>query len=224
MLHDLTSAAPVLTVDVCSDIICPWCFVGTRRLDRVLEALRAERSQPIPVTFRHHPFLLDPSIPPEGRDVQAELRRKYGRDPAQLFAMVEAQAREEGIPLDLGRQPRAHRTLGAHTLLRHAAAKGTQRALLDALFRAHFLEARDVSSPEVLGDIAAEHGITREEAARLVHDPAERRLTESDIEDAVAGGVTGVPTFVLGGRLALTGAQPAPVFRAALLRALDDAA
>ena len=127
------------TIDLFIDIVCPWCFIGTERLESVL------RSEPAPVVVKHHAFLLDPSTPPEGRNVQEYLRSKYGGDPLRMFATVEAQAKASGIPLDLKVQANSYPTLAAHTLIRHAEAKGTQRAFVLSLFRAYFLDAKNIS-------------------------------------------------------------------------------
>lgn len=199
-----------LAIDVFTDIVCPWCFIGNERLESVLGSETRE------VVVTHHPFLLDPTTPPEGFNVQEYLRRKYGGDPLRMFASVEAQAKASGIPLDLTRQPRSYQTLKAHTLVRHAEPKGTQRALLRALFRAYFLDAKNIGDEAVLATLAAEHGFGEEEALALVRDEAELALTRSETEDAAASGIRGVPLFIFAGQRAVSGAQPEEVLRAAI--------
>jgi predicted DsbA family dithiol-disulfide isomerase len=207
---------PALAIDVVSDVICPWCFIGSRRLDQALGSLppdvRAE------VTF--HPFLLDPSTPPEGADLRQRLRAKYGVDPERMFAQVESAARSSGIPLDFSKVRKTPSTIGAHTLLRHAPAKGTQRALLGALFEAYFLDGRDIGDPGVLAAIAAAHGFGEDEALALVRDEDEREQTRQEAAESAAGGIRGVPFFVFAGRFAVSGAQPPELLRAAAERAL----
>lgn len=198
-----------LQIDVFSDISCPWCFIGMRRLESVLGTLEGDRT----VTVRHHPYQLHPDAPAGGIDLPAMLRERYGADPATMFARVEAAAAGAGITLDLAAQPRAYDTAAAHTLIRHAEGKGTQRALVDALFVAYFLEARDISAPSVLADVAARHGFTREEAMRLAEDADELALTRHEARSAARGGVRGVPLFVFNERLAISGAQPEAEFR-----------
>ena len=207
-----------MLIDVYSDIACPWCFIGTRRLESVIESLDGDRE----IEVRHHPYLLHPDAPPEGIDMQQMLRQKYGADPRPMFARVEEAARDAGIPLDLSRQPRAYSTVGAHTLLRHAAGLGTQRALADALFVAYFLDARNVSDAAVLTDVATRHGFTAAEVERLLDDESELALTLSEALEASRSGVSGVPFFVLDERYSLSGAQPAGVFRLAITRALEE--
>ena len=207
----------ILQIDLYSDIACPWCFIGTRRLTAVLDSLGDE----IHAEVRHHAFLLNPGAPPEGLDIRQMLAERYGSDPRPMFARVEAVARDAGIPLDLSRQRRAYDTTAAHTLLRHAPAKGTQSELVDALFVAYFLEARNVSDVEVLVDVASRHGFTAEEVRQLVQDGAELALTRLDAQNASRSGVSGVPLFILNERFALSGAQPPEIFREATQKALE---
>jgi predicted DsbA family dithiol-disulfide isomerase len=209
-----------LAVDLFFDVVCPWCFVGSERLERVLAA---RQSGAPPVDVRYHPFLLDPSTPPEGRDIPSMLRQRYGGDPRRLWARVEGEARKSGFDLDLSRQPRMVRTLRAHTLVRHAEGRGTARALVRGLYRAYFVDARNVDDPAVLADVASNHGFAADEAITLVDDAAELAITGREAEDAVAAGITGVPFYVVGDRYAISGAQPEEVLTGALRRAGEDA-
>src|SRR5580658_347341 len=123
------SRPDMLSIDIVSDVICPWCFIGARRLDQALASL----TEPITAEVSFHPFLLDPKTPPEGADLRERLRAKYGVDPERMFARVEAAARESGIPLDFSKVRRTPSTVAAHTLLDAAYPKGTQHALAGAL-------------------------------------------------------------------------------------------
>ena len=205
-----------LTIDVISDIVCPWCFIGARRLDQALASLPAA----IEATVVYRPFLLDPSTPPEGEDLRERIGRKLGMDPERMFGRVEEAARESGIPLDFSRVRRAVATTRAHVLLRHAIEKGTQRALAGALFEGYFLEGRDVGRVDVLAAIAAGHGFAADEVESLLLDPAELARTVDEAGAVAAQGVQGVPYFVFRRRFALSGAQTPEVFRAAIARAL----
>jgi predicted DsbA family dithiol-disulfide isomerase len=210
---------PSLTIDVVSDVICPWCFIGSRRLDLALAEL-----PDIHADVAYRPYLLDPSTPPEGVDLRARLRAKYGGDPESMFAQVESAARATGIPLDFARVTRWPSTVGAHTLLRWAGPRGTQRALVGALFDAYFLRGLDIGDPEVIATIASEHAFGADEASALARDEAERERTREEAAEAVAGGVRGVPFFVFAGRFAVGGAQPSAVLRTAIERALETKA
>ncbi len=203
-----------LSIDVVSDVICPWCLIGTRRLDAALEALPDIQAE---VTYR--PFLLDPTTPPEGQDLRERLRKKYGGDPEAMFARVEAAARDSGIPLDFARVRRTVSTLPAHTLLRHAIAKGTQRALAHRLFDAYFLEGKDVGQPDRLAELAAPLGFEPAETKAILADAKELERTRQEAAAMSAEGISGVPFFVFGGRLAVSGAQAVDVLRKAAVQA-----
>ncbi len=203
-----------LQIDLFADVVCPWCFLGHQRLERVLESL----GQPARVT--HRPFMLDPNTADEGDDIPARLRRKYGVPPEKLWARLEAEARKSDLDLDLSKQRFSYPTARAHTLIRHAAARGTQGPLVHALYRANFQEARNINDPAVLADIAAPHGFTANEVTRLTNDEGELTATREEALAAAAAGIDGVPLFVFGERLSVAGAQPEIVLRNAIERAI----
>jgi predicted DsbA family dithiol-disulfide isomerase len=213
METEVKSRPAPLPIDLFTDIVCPWCFVGNERLERVLAA--ADQ----PAVVSHHPFLLDPHTPPEGKDIPAMIRRHMGVDPHQLWSRVEAEAKKSGIDLDLSKARYSYPTLRAHTLIRQAALKGTQRALVRDLFRANFLDAKNISDTAVLAEIGARHGFAADEVERLVSDADELARTRQEAEQAAASGISGVPFYVLDQRFAISGAQPEEVLHAAILRA-----
>ena len=206
---------PSLSIDIVSDVVCPWCLIGVRRMEQALEAFPE-----VEATVTFHPFLLDPSTPDAGVDLRERLQKKYGVAPESMFGRVEAAARESGIPLDFSRVTRSVATVRAHTLLRHAQAKGTQRALKKALLDAYFLEGRDVGDVDTLAELAAAHGFEPDAARALMRDEAELRETREDAARAAEDGVTGVPFFILGGRLAFAGAQSVETMKQAIRQAL----
>lgn len=206
-----------MNIEVFSDVVCPWCYLGSVRLDRVLAA------EPEAHAVAYRPFFLDPSTPEEGIDIADMLRRRYGADPRQMWARVEAAARESGLSLDLSRQPRQYPTLRAHTLLRHAEPRGTQRALARALFEANFDQALAVNDVQVLASLGERHGFAADEVISLLGDAAELAATRRETEVAAASGIRGVPFFVFDGRLAVSGAQPEAVLKEALRRAKETA-
>lgn len=206
-----------IAIDVVSDVVCPWCLIGVRRLELALEQLPNVQAE-----VRFHPFLLDPSTPDEGVDLRERLRSKYGIPAERMFERVEAAARESGIPLDFEKVRRSVATTRAHTLLRHALARGTQRALKKALLAAYFLEGRDVGDVDVLVEIASAHGFDADEARALLRDDQELRATREAASAMAARGISGVPFFILGQRLALSGAQPVETMKAAIERAIDE--
>jgi len=208
-----------ISIDVFSDFVCPWCLIGTTRLEQALTAMADEVSAEV----TYHPFFLDPTVPPEGVSIPDMLRKKYGADPKQLWARAEAAARESGLALDLSLQPLMYQTAAAHTLTRHAEARGTQRALAAALFRVYFLEAQNISDASVLAGIAEQHGFTRDEALQLVSAEPELELTREAAISAAQGGIRGVPFFVFDGKLAISGAQSVSALQAAIRQAIAQA-
>ena len=209
-----------IKIDVWTDVVCPWCLIGSARLDQAIAGLPEDVS----VEVENHPFYLDPNTPPEGYDVGEMLSKKYGREPKEIWSRAEEQARLAGIDLDLSQQPRTFPTQKAHTVVRLAKPKGTQHELANAIAAAYFLEHRQVNDDNVLADIAAEHGFTREEALGDMRDPRELEQSHQLAIWAAQQGIQGVPFFIFDGKFALSGAQPQEVFEAAFKKVLDDAA
>lgn len=207
-----------LKIDVFTDVVCPWCLVGSARLDAAIARLSAD----VAVEVENHPFYLDPSVPPEGVVVADKLRQRYGRDPKEMWARVEGEAAKAGIELDLSRQPRMFPTAKAHTLTRLAKPLGTQHALANAIAAAYFLDHRQINDDAVLADLAVAQGFARDEALRLINDPKELAITEALATDAAAQGINGVPFFVFGNKYAMSGAQPQEVFDMALEKTLSE--
>lgn len=206
-----------IVVNLVADFVCPWCFIGSTRLDQAIE--RAKTMFPMPeVRVSHAPFLLNEDTPAQGHDLREFLKNKYGADPATMFTRVEEAAKESGIPLDFAKVTRAPSTIKAHTLVQHALERGTQRALVRALYEAYFLEGKDIGEEAVLLDLAAVHGFSREEAQALMNDPKEVKETFQEAGTAKAQGVTGVPFFVFDGRFGVSGAQRVEVLIEALKR------
>jgi predicted DsbA family dithiol-disulfide isomerase len=204
-----------LAIDIVTDLVCPWCLIGVRRLEAALAAFPEVTPE---ITF--HPFLLDPGTPDGGADLREQLRQKYRADPEAMFARVEAAARESGIPLDFAKVRRMVPTLRAHTLLRLAGERGTQRALEHALVDAYFLEGRDIGAAPVLVEIASAHGFAREEVEAAIADPAALAETRRDAAEITEQGVSGVPFFIVGKRLAFSGAQPIDAMKKVIEKAL----
>ncbi|MBL9026924.1 MAG: DsbA family oxidoreductase [Myxococcales bacterium] len=202
-----------LSIEIVSDFACPWCLIGTRRLEIALASL-----PDVAASWTYRPFLLDPSTPAEGVDLRDRLRRKYG-DPEPLFRRVETAAKESGIALDFDKVRRGVPTLRAHTLSRLAIDKGTQRALARDLFDAYFLEGRDISAMDVLLELAQRHGFSRDETLEALESPSELDQTREEARAAAEAGITGVPFVVIDQRFAVPGAQAPEMFRRAIERA-----
>jgi predicted DsbA family dithiol-disulfide isomerase len=212
--------ARTLKIDLFTDTVCPWCLVGAARLDKAVAGLPPD----VVVDIENHPFYLDPNTPPEGHDVGEMLRAKYGRDPREMWARVEAEAKKAGIDLDLSQQPRTFPTQKGHTLVRLARAKGTQHALANDIASTYFLDHQQINDDEVLVGIATRHGYAADEARQVINDPDELGTTHDLAVRAAQQGIQGVPFFVFDNRFALSGAQPQDVFERALRVAIGDEA
>jgi predicted DsbA family dithiol-disulfide isomerase len=196
-------AAPVL-IEIFSDIVCPWCYIGKRRLDQALAAIPSDG-----IGVRWRAFQLYPMLPPEGRARDAFVRDRFGAaaDPERIYARVLEAADAAGLTLDFSRIRRAPNTRRAHALLAWAAQGPAQHAVAEGLFEAYFRNGLDVGDPEVLAGIAAGAGYDPG-AARVVLESGEMgREVDADLARAATLGITGVPFFVLGGRFAVSGAQ-----------------
>jgi predicted DsbA family dithiol-disulfide isomerase len=192
-----------MQIDIVSDTVCPWCFIGKRRLEKAL----AQRPE-IAFDIRWRAFRLDPTIPPEGVDRKEYMRAKFGDNPNRQ-AMQDAlkQAGEnEGIAFAFDRIARSPNTLDSHRLIRWSATAGVQNDVVERLFEAYFEEGRDIGNPDVLVEIASEAGMDSATVADLLENGADRSLIEN--EDALAHrlGISGVPTFIFQNKYAISGA------------------
>jgi predicted DsbA family dithiol-disulfide isomerase len=210
--------AKLLKIDVFTDVVCPWCLVGSARLDKAV----ADLPDDIEVVVENHPFYLDPNTPAEGVVVADMLREKYGREPKEMWARVEGEARKAGVELDLSQQPRKFPTKKAHTITRLAKPLGIQHELANAIANAYFLDHRQINDDNVLADIAVEYGFDRGDAIDAMNDEHELAITEQLATDAAAQGIRGVPFFVFGEKYALSGAQPDEVFQRALQQTISE--
>lgn len=194
-----------LAVDVVSDVMCPWCYVGKRRLEQ------AVARSGIAVAVRWRPFQLDPTLPGTGKDRALYLAEKFGsaERARRLYAPIRAAGDEEGIGFDFEAIRVAPNTLDAHRLIRWALSGGVQDIVVEALFRAYFIEGRDIGDRAVLIDIAAAAGMDVALVAELLERGADIATIEQEIALARRMGVTGVPTFIVDNRYAVVGAQPA---------------
>lgn len=200
-----------LSIAVISDVVCPWCYVGKRRLEAALKELGTAAE------IRWLPYELNPDMPPEGMERTAYRSRKFGEArSAQFDAQLTELGREEGIPFAFDRQARTPNSRAAHQLIAFAESQGRANEVVEALFRAYFEEGRDVGSDDVLGDIAQGAGIDRETALAAIRDPGLSRLVADLEQQAMGLGVQGVPFFIVDQRWALSGAQPTEQWIAAI--------
>ena len=204
-------------IEVVSDVVCPWCYIGKRRLEKAL-ALVGQQG----VEVRWKAFELNPNAPKEGFERQAYRARKFGSAvyAKQLEAHVAGAGRDSGIEFRFDRIERVPNTLDAHRLIWLAQRGGAQDALVENLFRAYFIEGLDVGSPEVLKKIAAESGLESAKVDEVLTSDLGRREVLDEEREAQAHGVSGVPTFFVGGVPLMSGAQKPEMLASALGPAL----
>jgi predicted DsbA family dithiol-disulfide isomerase len=210
-----------MRIDIISDVVCPWCFIGKRHLEQALR-LRAE-AQPdaTPAEIRWHPFQLNPGLPASGVPRQEYIESKFGgpERARNIYARLSKAGLSAGISFAFDRIEMQPNTLEAHRLIHRAASANIQDEMVDSLFRGYFLEGKDLTRIEVLSELAERAGIARAEAeAYLLSDEDRDAVAEAD-EQARRMGVEGVPFFIFNERLAVSGAQPAE----ALLEAMTEA-
>jgi predicted DsbA family dithiol-disulfide isomerase len=216
-----------LKVDIWSDIACPWCFVGKRRLEAALAQLsEAERRK---VEVEWHAFELDPAAPPErDRSVSyaERLSKKYGSSLAQAEARIASMtqlAKTDGLDFDFGRI-RPGNTFDAHRLLHLAHARGVQDAVKERFLLGYMSEGEAIGDKGVLQRLATEAGLAADEVQAVLSSDRYADEVRSDENEARELGINGVPFFVFDQRLAVSGAQPAEVLLSALKQAFADQA
>ena len=206
-----------LTIDIYSDIVCPWCYVGKRRLERALAQLGGGAHARI--TWR--PFQLNPTMPSDGMDRAAYLKAKFGS--LETFGQMEEQllaaGADEQISFAFEKIQRTPNTFAAHRLVWYAAQQGKQDAMVETLFRGYFLEGQNIGDVKTLTHVAAEAGLDRTETEKFLS--SEKGVVEVKAEEAVGRrfGIRGVPYFVFNGTVSISGAQPPDIFVSAIQQA-----
>ena len=221
------SAPARVSIDIWSDVMCPWCLIGWGYLSQALDTLDTE----IAADIRWRAFELNPDMPPGGEERGAHLLRKYGRAPGSadgVGAQMAGMAREAGVSLtyagDDDRPAMMWNTAKAHALLAWAGgAHGSkaQTRLQLALFAAHFQQRRPIGEPDELVAIAADEGFDREAAAAALADPGYVAAVAADRAEAAQHNVTGVLAVLIDGRFMIPGAQPAATYAAAIRRVVE---
>ncbi|TSE04209.1 DsbA family protein [Mesorhizobium intechi] len=200
------SEANAITVDVVSDVVCPWCFIGQKRLDKAIAA-----AGDVDVHIRWRPFQLDPTIPPQGKDRGEYMRAKFGSDERirQIHARIEPLGEADGISFAFDAIKVAPNTLDAHRLIRWAGAAGeaVQNRLVRRLFQLNFEEGVNIGDHAVLVEAAREAGMDASVVATLLPTDADVEAVRTEIATASRMGISGVPCFLLEGKYAVMGAQ-----------------
>ena len=212
--------APRLSVDIVSDVMCPWCIIGWLKFRKVIDHFAGR----LDFRVQWHPFELNPDMPAEGEDAASHVMRKYGISAEQSRAnsgRLAGIADELGFAFNRGPDFRMRNSFDAHRLLTWAGATeepeqdgptGVQTALKLALFKAHFTDNRDVGDMQVLADVAASVGLDRERAAAILGSGEFGEMVRTEEAYWADRNITGVPAFILDGRMLVPGAQDPDVF------------
>ena len=198
-------AVDVVEIDVVSDVMCPWCYIGKRRLEKALKLI----PQDIEVKITWRPFQLDARIEPTGRDRKTYLEQKFGSEEgiAQVYDPIAKSGKEEGLEFNLEGIQVSPNTFDCHRLLHWADIEGVQNELAELLFKAYFIDAKDLTKNETLVALAVEAGMDGEVTKRLLESDADKEEVQSEIDKYRQMGVQSVPTMLIGKKYAVMGAR-----------------
>jgi predicted DsbA family dithiol-disulfide isomerase len=218
-------------IDIISDVVCPWCYIGKRNLEKALSLYEAENpgaaqdhDETTP-TIAWHPFQLNPDLPVEGMPRDEYTSSKFGgpERAREIYARVASAGTEAGIDFrfdDIGSQPN---TVAAHQLILLAADSNVQDGVVESLFKGYFLEGRDLTDRETLLELAERGGLAREDGESCLAREDTRSEIEKQDRHARSLGVEGVPFFIFNQKLAVSGAQPPDVLVRAMTQAESEA-
>ena len=198
-----------LQIDIVSDVVCPWCFIGKRQLERALAKLHVERSDIVP-RIRWLPYFLNPDTPVEGEPYRPFLERKFGGPEklAQLQAHVAEAGRTAGIDFAFEQIEVRANTLRAHRLIHHVQKTGDAGELVERLFAAHFLNGADIGDINLLARLAGECGQDASAVQAYLCSDEDAAAVRAQAERGQRMGISGVPFFIFNGRHGVGGAQP----------------
>ncbi|MEY4574941.1 MAG: hypothetical protein RL251_1063 [Pseudomonadota bacterium] len=210
----MTGAAVPLRIDIVSDVVCPWCIIGLKQVEKALTLVGRD----LVVETHWHPFQLNPNMPPEGEDTAEHIARKYGSTPEQSRANRQRLSDigdSLGFAFNYGEGMRIYNTFNAHKLLTIFGSERGWKAQTDlkmALFKAYFQDRRDVSDTEVLCDIAEAQGMDRAVAAAWIADAALTESVRAEMAHWMDQNITGVPAIIFDQKFMVPGAQSAETF------------
>jgi predicted DsbA family dithiol-disulfide isomerase len=194
-----------IEIDVISDVICPWCFLGKRRLDKAINLLEG-----IKVEVNWRPFFLDPTIPKEGMSRRTYMENKFGAERLKtIHDPLIAAGKEDGVSYEIDRITRTPNTMDAHRLIRWSHVVGKQQDVTERLFMAYWNGGLDVGDRDVLLKIAADAGMDKTDVSENLENGTDVDAVNAEVDHASRMGVTGVPCFIFARKQGLMGAQPA---------------
>ncbi|MGR3467635.1 MAG: DsbA family oxidoreductase [Shimia sp.] len=195
---------PRVKLDILSDPICPWCYIGKAKLDVALAA------GPHPFEVEWHPFQLNPDMPEDGMNRRAYLEAKFGGPEGadRVYGQIQQHGDDMGLTMNLAEITRTPNTIDAHRVIHWAGLDGLQGPVIDALFSAYFVEGRDIGDRDTLADIADSAGLDAAVIRRALDTEEDAQMIRDRDAHARKSGVTAVPTFIIGNQHVVPGAQP----------------
>ncbi|NNE24050.1 MAG: DsbA family oxidoreductase [Rhizobiales bacterium] len=199
--------------------MCPWCYIGKRRLEQALAATAA-----VDIDVRWRPFQLDATIPEGGMDRQEYLANKFGgaEGAAEVYKSVREAGAAEDIPFNFEGITRSPNTVNAHRVIRWSHSVGLQDQVVEGLFKLYFIDGGDLTDNDALVEAAGAAGMDREIVERLINSDADIEETKNEIALAQKMGVTGVPTFIVGQKYAIVGAQGPEIIAGAIAKVMEE--
>ncbi len=201
---------PKIKIDVVSDVVCPWCYIGKRRLEKAV----GELSDTYDFDIEYHPFELNPTTPESGFNQREYLTKKFGGEDryAEITDRVTGVAAEEGLNFDFSKQPISPNTRKAHSLIQFARVEGKQPAVKEAFMKAYFTDGVDLSKNENLINVAVQAGLDAEKVEKVLADenaPIQVALAEQELSKL---GISGVPFYIINNKYGISGAQSPETF------------
>jgi hypothetical protein len=213
----------VIRIDVVSDVVCPWCYIGKRRLEKAIEDTQSsDNLQVKEIEIIYRAYQLDPSVPPTGMDFQMYMQNRFGNNFVEKFQQVEQVARVEGLDFDFSKLPKAMNTFTLHRILAVALKDGIQSAVKESLLKAYFVDRQDLTQDNILVELLGKYGWSAEKTLSIINSEIGTDEVKAEISYYQQLGVTGVPFFIFNQKYAVSGAQSSEVFAEILEKVASD--
>lgn len=203
----------VIRIDVVSDVVCPWCYIGKRRLEKAIEDTQVSDNVQVKNTeIIYRAYQLDPSVPKEGLDFQTYMENRFGAGFTSKFHQVEQVAQMEGLDFDFASLPKAINTFTLHRILTIALQDGIQAEVKEAFMQAYFIDRQDLTQENILIKLLGKYGWSAEKTIEIINSNIATDEVKEEMNYYRQLGVTGVPFFIFNQKYAVSGAQPTAVF------------
>ena len=203
----------VIRIDVVSDVVCPWCYIGKHRLEKAIEGTQlSDNVQVKDVEIIYRSYQLDPSVPKEGLDFQTYMENRFGANFTSKFHQVEQSAQMEGLDIDFSSLPKAINTFTLHRILTIALQDGIQTEVKEAFMKAYFIDKQDLTQENTLIELLEKYGWSAEKTLGIINSDVKTDEVKEEMNYYRQLGVSGVPYFIFNNKYAVSGAQPSEVF------------